>query len=147
MECRSVQFTERIEFGQVTLPFGSGLNARSTSSTTPPLSNANNNDGCTSSIFPASVALGDVDNDRYGDHELVVGSIGGTLMIYKGSGCDAISTSLSTTDTTTVPTGVGAGNDGDGRWPWRVCYDLGTITAVAIGDVRNHKRNSLVIHI
>jgi len=35
------------------------------------------------SVFPNALVIGDVDNDRHGDNEVVVGSIDGNLEIFK----------------------------------------------------------------
>ncbi|KAI9313898.1 hypothetical protein BX666DRAFT_2123828 [Dichotomocladium elegans] len=65
---------------------------------------------------PHALVLGDVDND--GDNEFVIGNLSGDLAIFKGE-C------------------------GNGL-PTYVCRGLGTITCIAIGDIRNSGRNSIV---
>ncbi|CAI9739426.1 complex ITFG2-like isoform X1 [Octopus vulgaris] len=61
-----------------------------------------------------ALALGDVDND--GGNELAVGNIEGSLSIFKGKKSS----------------------------PWKKCSDLGMITCVKVGDIRNCGKNSLV---
>ncbi|ORX50884.1 hypothetical protein DM01DRAFT_1337483 [Hesseltinella vesiculosa] len=66
---------------------------------------------------PHALVLGDVDNDN--DVEFVIGNLHGSMAIFKGE----------------CPSGH----------PTFVCQDLGTITCVAVGDVRNIGKNSIVI--
>ncbi|KAI7900612.1 uncharacterized protein BX663DRAFT_488237 [Cokeromyces recurvatus] len=66
---------------------------------------------------PHALVLGDVDNDN--ENEFVIGNLNGDLAIFKGH-CD------------------------DG-YPLYVCRGLGTITCIAIGDVRNTGKNSVVV--
>ncbi|CAO3592226.1 unnamed protein product [Absidia cylindrospora] len=68
-------------------------------------------------INPHALELGNVDND--GDIEFVIGNLNGDLAIFKGE----------------CPTGS----------PTFTCQDLGTITCIAIGDVRNVGKNSIVV--
>jgi len=62
-----------------------------------------------------AVYLGDVDSD--GAHELVVGTEGGDLLVFKGTGAQA----------------------------WRRCSGLGFITAIGVGDLLNRGSNVLVV--
>ncbi|KAG0238263.1 integrin alpha FG-GAP repeat-containing protein 2 [Actinomortierella wolfii] len=71
----------------------------------------------TGNISPTAFAIGDVDSN--GDNEFVIGNLVGELFVFKGS----------------HPEGL----------PWLTCKGLGTITAVAIGDIRNWGRNSVVV--
>jgi len=64
-------------------------------------------------ITNESLKIGDLDND--GDNEFVIGSITGTVGIFKG------------------------------QMLWKLFENLGTITAVAIGDVWNNGSNSLIV--
>jgi hypothetical protein len=68
-------------------------------------------------LYKNAITLGDLDNDEYKDNELAVGTIDGELMIFKG----------------------------DQKKPWRVCSGLGSITCMAVGDVRNVHKSSLVV--
>ncbi|KAF9970232.1 integrin alpha FG-GAP repeat-containing protein 2 [Actinomortierella ambigua] len=68
-------------------------------------------------ISPTAFAIGDVDGN--GDNEFVIGNLVGELFVFKGN----------------HPEGL----------PWLTCKGLGTITAVAIGDIRNWGRNSVVV--
>ncbi|KAL1916475.1 uncharacterized protein VTP21DRAFT_5666 [Calcarisporiella thermophila] len=70
----------------------------------------------TGNMNPQAIAIGDVDND--GDNEFVVGNLNGEMGVFKGESA----------------TGT----------PWLVCRDLGTITSIAVGDVLNHGKNSIV---
>ncbi len=57
------------------------------------------------------MSLGDVDNDE--DNELIIGSLDGTLAIFKGCHRD----------------------------PWKICSDLGSISCVVVGGItRKSKR-------
>ena len=67
------------------------------------------------SVLKDTITLGDVDND--GMHELVVANHSGDLAIFKG----------------------GANKN------WRKASDLGTVSAVGIGDIFNVGHNSLVV--
>eukprot|EP01124_Arcella_intermedia_P024740 TRINITY_DN4243_c0_g1_i2.p1 TRINITY_DN4243_c0_g1~~TRINITY_DN4243_c0_g1_i2.p1 ORF type:complete len:359 (-),score=60.86 TRINITY_DN4243_c0_g1_i2:460-1536(-) len=62
-----------------------------------------------------AVVLGDVDNDN--DIELAVGCLSGELAIFKGSKEN----------------------------PWKYCDHLGTINCIVVGNLRNEKKNSLVV--
>jgi len=64
-------------------------------------------------ITNESLKIGDLDND--GDNEFVIGTITGTVGIFKG------------------------------EMLWKSFENLGTITAVAIGDVWNNGSNSLIV--
>ncbi|SAL95062.1 hypothetical protein [Absidia glauca] len=66
---------------------------------------------------PHALELGDVDND--GDIEFVIGNLNGEMAVFKGE----------------CPLGS----------PTFTCQDLGTITCIAIGDVRNVGKNSIVV--
>ncbi|KAF9089875.1 integrin alpha FG-GAP repeat-containing protein 2 [Mortierella sp. AD031] len=68
-------------------------------------------------ISPTAFAIGDVDG--HGDNAFVIGNLVGELFIFKGNN----------------PEGL----------PWLTCKGLGTITAVAIGDIRNCGKNSIVV--
>ncbi|KAF9134836.1 integrin alpha FG-GAP repeat-containing protein 2 [Mortierella sp. GBA39] len=68
-------------------------------------------------ISPTAFAIGDVDG--HGDNAFVIGNLIGELFIFKGNN----------------PEGL----------PWLTCKGLGTITAVAIGDIRNCGKNSIVV--
>ncbi|KAF9417020.1 integrin alpha FG-GAP repeat-containing protein 2 [Podila epigama] len=68
-------------------------------------------------ISPSAFAIGDVDG--HGDNSFVIGNLVGDLFIFKGN----------------HPEGL----------PWMTCKGLGTITAVAIGDIRNVGKNSIVV--
>ncbi|KAI9141459.1 hypothetical protein BKA69DRAFT_1124783 [Paraphysoderma sedebokerense] len=63
----------------------------------------------------SALTIGDVDNDK--DNEFIVGNIHGTLGIFKHI---------------------------TSRDPWLIAQNLGTITCVAVGDVRNSGKNSIV---
>ncbi|KAF7732075.1 integrin alpha FG-GAP repeat-containing protein 2 [Apophysomyces ossiformis] len=65
---------------------------------------------------PHALVIGDVDND--GGNEFVIGNLNGDLAIFKGE----------------CPLGL----------PTFICRGLGTITCIAIGDARNHGKNSVV---
>ncbi|KAI9274379.1 hypothetical protein BDA99DRAFT_497353 [Phascolomyces articulosus] len=65
---------------------------------------------------PHALVLGDVDND--GEIEFVIGNLSGDLAVFKGACSHGL--------------------------PTFVCHGLGTITCIAIGDVRNWGRNSVV---
>ncbi|KAI7853447.1 hypothetical protein BDC45DRAFT_536540 [Circinella umbellata] len=65
---------------------------------------------------PHALVLGDVDND--GENEFVIGNLSGDLAVFKGACSHGL--------------------------PTFVCHGLGTITCIAIGDVRNWGRNSVV---
>ncbi|KAI8142924.1 hypothetical protein BJV82DRAFT_612760 [Fennellomyces sp. T-0311] len=65
---------------------------------------------------PHALVLGDVDND--GENEFVIGNLSGDLAVFKGECAHGL--------------------------PTFVCHGLGTITCIAIGDVRNWGRNSVV---
>ncbi|CDS12426.1 hypothetical protein LRAMOSA04620 [Lichtheimia ramosa] len=65
---------------------------------------------------PHALVLGDVDND--GENEFVIGNLSGDLAIFKGECANGL--------------------------PTFVCRGLGTITCLAIGDIRNWGRNSVV---
>ncbi|KAJ8656000.1 hypothetical protein O0I10_008221 [Lichtheimia ornata] len=65
---------------------------------------------------PHALVLGDVDND--GENEFVIGNLSGDLAIFKGECANGL--------------------------PTYVCRGLGTITCLAIGDIRNWGRNSVV---
>ncbi|KAL6077963.1 integrin alpha FG-GAP repeat-containing protein 2 [Balamuthia mandrillaris] len=64
--------------------------------------------------YRKGICLGDVDND--GHNELVLGSLGGVLLIWKG----------------------------DNPRPWKTCEGLGTIGCLAVGDLYNQHKNVLV---
>lgn len=66
-------------------------------------------------VCKRGIVLGDVDND--GDNELAIGTVQGSLGIFKGSH----------------------------RVPWVTCSKLGTIVALGVGDIHNHQKNSLVV--
>lgn len=66
---------------------------------------------------PHALVIGDVDNDN--ENEFVIGNLNGDLAIFKGECADG--------------------------FPSYVCRGLGTITCIAIGDVRNHRKNSVVV--
>ncbi|KAI9497870.1 hypothetical protein BDB00DRAFT_867998 [Zychaea mexicana] len=65
---------------------------------------------------PHALVLGDVDND--GENEFVTGNLSGDLAVFKGECAHGL--------------------------PTFVCHGLGTITCIAIGDVRNCGKNSVV---
>ncbi|RIA86729.1 hypothetical protein C1645_807668 [Glomus cerebriforme] len=67
---------------------------------------------------PHAFDFGDVDNDK--DNEFVIGNLKGELSVFKG---------------------ISAANDGQ---PYVTCSGLGTITCVAVGDIRNSGKNSIV---
>ncbi|KAI9485855.1 MAG: hypothetical protein EXX96DRAFT_613705 [Benjaminiella poitrasii] len=66
---------------------------------------------------PHALVIGDIDNDN--ENEFVIGNLNGDLAIFKGH-CD------------------------DG-FPLYVCRGLGTITCIAVGDIRNTGKNSVVV--
>ncbi|KAF9928567.1 integrin alpha FG-GAP repeat-containing protein 2 [Linnemannia zychae] len=68
-------------------------------------------------ISPTAFAIGDVDG--HGDNAFVIGNLVGELFVFKGNNPDGL--------------------------PWLTCKGLGTITAVAIGDIRNCGKNSIVV--
>ncbi|XP_059094229.1 KICSTOR complex protein ITFG2-like isoform X2 [Tigriopus californicus] len=69
----------------------------------------------TGTVQQNAICLADVDND--GQNELIVGNSDGTLAVYKELSDE----------------------------PWRVCHDLGMISAVCVGDMRNDGTNVLVV--
>ncbi|KAF9585215.1 integrin alpha FG-GAP repeat-containing protein 2 [Lunasporangiospora selenospora] len=68
-------------------------------------------------ISPSAFAIGDIDG--FGDNAFVIGNLVGELFIFKHNN----------------PEGL----------PWLSCKGLGTITAIAIGDIRNCGKNSIVV--
>jgi KICSTOR complex protein ITFG2 len=68
-------------------------------------------------MYSTAICLGNVDNDEHNDIEFVVGNIKGDVGIFKYS---------------------------DLERPWREAHELGTITALTIGDVQHQKKNSLL---
>lgn len=78
-------------------------------------------------LFPSALIIGDVDNDH--DNEIVAGNSKGTLMVFKGR----------------PETYIGDNGVEYDLKPWITCEELGTITCIAYGDVRNHGRNSLLV--
>ena len=105
----------------------SGFGAAALSSWRPPVSRQVSLVGYEELEFPgtltpqqSTVLLADVDNDRHGNSELVVGSADGVVAVFKGL-------------ETSQP-----------WWSWR---GLGTISCVAVGNVWNRRdgRNSLVV--
>ncbi|CAB4490320.1 unnamed protein product [Rhizophagus irregularis] len=67
---------------------------------------------------PHAFDFGDVDNDK--DNEFVIGNLKGELSVFKG---------------------ISSANDGQ---PYVTCSGLGTITCVAVGDIKNSGKNSIV---
>jgi KICSTOR complex protein ITFG2 len=68
-------------------------------------------------MYSTAICLGNVDNDPDGDLEFVLGNIKGDIGIFKHSYSDR---------------------------PWREAHELGTVTALTIGDVWRSGKNSLL---
>lgn len=84
--------------------------------------------------------------------ELAVGNLHGDLAVFKIPQEELIVVEAHTSDN--APTRINHGEADDLRSlrdytgrprPWRMYRDLGTITALAVGDVRNQQRPSLVV--
>src|SRR4051812_209146 len=95
-------------------------------------------------LFPGALVIGDLDSDAYHDNEIAVGSLEGNLAVFKGRGLTLTSPrgiSVATNaDNPSTGVALGSGSIGQQQQqllPWRTARDLGTITCLAIGDVRN----------
>jgi Integrin-alpha FG-GAP repeat-containing protein 2 len=76
-------------------------------------------------VLPNALIVCDVDNDAFEDNELVVGNVSGQIAIFKHL-----------EETLTICRKL---------LPWWSADNLGTISCIAVGDVRNSGFNSLVV--
>ncbi|KAJ1982252.1 hypothetical protein H4R34_001776 [Dimargaris verticillata] len=84
------------------------------------------------SVNPRAIAVGDITNDQC--NELVVGTTGGRLLVFRGQGrSHAAPGAASQPELLKHESG-----------PWTFYVNLGVLNCVAIGDIRGQGRNSVI---